>query len=44
MEASEIFESDEQIAEKYDENFSGYSSLGEELAVEIMRDTERLTD
>ena len=42
--ASEIFESDEQIAEKYDEHFfRGSSSLGEELAVEVMRDTERLT-
>ena len=42
--ASEIFENDEQIAEKYDDHFfSGSSSLGEELAVEVIRDTERLT-
>jgi Rad3-related DNA helicase len=42
--ASEIFESDEQIAEKYDENISKRSSsIGEELAVEAIRDTERLT-
>jgi ATP-dependent DNA helicase DinG len=42
--ASEIFESDHQIAEKYDKHFfRGSSSLGEELAVEVMRDTVRLT-
>jgi ATP-dependent DNA helicase DinG len=42
--ASEIFESDEEIAEKYDEHFiRGSWSLGEELAVEVIRDTERLT-
>jgi len=42
--ASEIFESDEQIAEKYDENISKRSSsIGEELAVEAIRDTEKLT-
>jgi Rad3-related DNA helicase len=42
--ASEIFESDEQIADKYDENISKRSSsIGEELAVEAMRDTEKLT-
>ena len=41
---SEIFESDEQIAEKYDENTSKKSSsIGDELAVEAIRDTERLT-
>jgi ATP-dependent DNA helicase DinG len=41
---SEIFESDEQIAEKYDENTSNKSSsIGDELAVEAIRDTERLT-
>jgi hypothetical protein len=33
--ASEIFESDEEIAEKYDEHFLRRSSLGEELAVEV---------
>ena len=42
--ASEIFESDEEIAEKYDENLSKRSSsIGDELAVEAIRDTERLT-
>jgi Rad3-related DNA helicase len=42
--ASEIFESDEEIAEKYNEHFiRGSWSLGEELAVEVIRDTERLT-
>jgi len=42
--ASEIFESDEEIAEKYDGSFiKGSWSLGEELAVEVIRDTERLT-
>jgi len=42
--ASEIFESDEQIAEKYDENISKRSSsIGDELAVDAIRDTERLT-
>ena len=43
MGASEIFESDEQIAEKYDEHFFRGSSLGEELAVEATRDTQKLT-
>jgi Rad3-related DNA helicase len=43
--ASEIFESDEEIAEKYFEHLSGRSSssLREELAIEAIRDTERLT-
>ena len=42
--ASEIFESDEEIAEKYGENLSKRSSsIGDELAVEAIRDTERLT-
>ena len=41
--ASEIFESDEQITEKNDEHFFRGSSLGEELAVEAIRDTKRLT-
>ena len=44
MASSEIFESDEEIAEKYDGSFiKGSWSLGEELAVEVIRDTERLT-
>jgi len=43
--ASEIFESDEEITEKYSEHLSGgsSSSLREELAIEAVRDTERLT-
>jgi Rad3-related DNA helicase len=42
--ASEIFESDEEIAEKYNTHFfRGSHSISEELAVEVIRDTERLT-
>jgi ATP-dependent DNA helicase DinG len=42
--ASEIFESDEEIAEKYDTHFfRGSASISEELAIEVIRDTERLT-
>jgi ATP-dependent DNA helicase DinG len=42
--ASEIFESDEEIAEKYGENLSKRSSsIGDELAIEAIRDAERLT-
>jgi ATP-dependent DNA helicase DinG len=42
--ASEIFESDEEITEKYDTHFfRGSASISEELAVEVIRDTERLT-
>jgi Rad3-related DNA helicase len=43
--ASEIFESDEEITEKYSEHLSrgSSSSLREELAIEAIRDTERLT-
>jgi ATP-dependent DNA helicase DinG len=40
--ASEIFESDEEIEEKYDINFFR-ESVGEELAVEALRDTGKLT-
>jgi ATP-dependent DNA helicase DinG len=42
--ASEIFESDEEITEKYNAHFfRGSTSISEELAVEVIRDTERLT-
>src|SRR5215467_16212621 len=42
--ASEIFESDEEIAEKYDTHFfRGSPSISEELAVDVIRDTDRLT-
>jgi hypothetical protein len=42
--ASEIFESDEEVAERYNTHFfRGSPSIGEELAVEATRDTERLT-
>jgi ATP-dependent DNA helicase DinG len=42
--ASEIFESDEEITEKYNTHFfRGSASISEELAVEVIRDTERLT-
>ena len=44
--ASDLFDSDEEIAEKYaDESISEKSeaNLGEELAIDAMRDTERLT-
>src|SRR5215467_10363552 len=41
--ASEIFESDEEIAEKYNMHFFRGSSISEELAVDVIRDTERLT-
>jgi hypothetical protein len=41
--ASEIFQSDEEIAEKYNAHFfRGSPSISEELAVEVIRDTERL--
>ena len=41
--ASDLFESDEEIAEKYDTySFRGFS-IGEELAVEVIRDMKRLT-
>ncbi len=41
--ASELYESDEEIVRKYNENFSRSLSIGEELAVEAVRDTEKLT-
>jgi ATP-dependent DNA helicase DinG len=45
--ASDLFDSDEEIAQKYadEENISRKSaaSLGDELAVDAIRDTERLT-
>jgi ATP-dependent DNA helicase DinG len=44
--ASDLFDSDEEIAEKYaDENISEKleANLGDELAIDAMRDTERLT-
>ncbi len=42
--ASEIFESDEEIVEKYNTHFfRGSPSISEELVVEVIRDTERLT-
>ena len=44
--ASDLFDSDEEIAEKYaDESISEKSeaNLGDELAIDAMRDTERLT-
>jgi ATP-dependent DNA helicase DinG len=44
--ASDLFDSDEEIAEKYaDENISEKSetNLGDELAIDAIRDTERLT-
>jgi ATP-dependent DNA helicase DinG len=44
--ASDLFDSDEEIAEKYaDESISEKleANLGEELAIDAMRDTERLT-
>ena len=43
---SDLFESDEEIAEKYaDVSISdkSESNLGDELAIDAMRDTERLT-
>ena len=40
VEASQIFESDEEIAEKYNAHFfRGSTSFSEELAVEVIRDT-----
>ncbi len=43
--ASEIFESDEEIAEKYDVHFfRGSPAISEELAVEVLRDTQKLTE
>jgi Rad3-related DNA helicase len=43
--ASEIFESDEEIAEKYDTHFfKGSPTISEELKVEVLRDTEKLTE
>ena len=44
--ASDLFDSDEEIAEKYaDESISKKleANLGDELAIDAMRDTERLT-
>jgi ATP-dependent DNA helicase DinG len=44
--ASELFDSDEEIAKKYvNENISGKPTmgLGDEIAVDAIRDTERLT-
>jgi ATP-dependent DNA helicase DinG len=42
--ASEIFESDEEIAEKYDiDFFKGSPTISDELKVEVLRDIERLT-
>ena len=42
--ASELFETDKEIAAKYEENFSSRSSnIGDELAVEVKRDLEKLT-
>jgi ATP-dependent DNA helicase DinG len=44
--ASDLFDSDEEIAEKYaDESISEKldANLGDELAIDAMRDTERLT-
>jgi Rad3-related DNA helicase len=43
--ASEIFESDEEIAEKYDTQFfKGSPTISEELKVEVLRDTEKITE
>jgi ATP-dependent DNA helicase DinG len=42
--ASEIFESDEEIAEKYDiDSFRGSPTISDELKVEVLRDSDRLT-
>jgi ATP-dependent DNA helicase DinG len=42
--ASTLYESDDEIAQKYQENISIYSvNIGEELAADAIRDTERLT-
>jgi Rad3-related DNA helicase len=43
--ASDLFASDEEIAEKYDKDFvkKSANTLGDELAVDATRDTERLT-
>jgi ATP-dependent DNA helicase DinG len=42
--ASELFETDKEIEAKYDENFSSRSSnIGDELVVDAMRDTQKLT-
>jgi ATP-dependent DNA helicase DinG len=43
--ASDLFASDEEIAEKYDNDFvkKTANTLGDELAVDATRDTERLT-
>jgi ATP-dependent DNA helicase DinG len=42
--ASTLYESDDEIAQKYQENISMSSvNIGEELAVDAIRDTERLT-
>jgi len=43
--ASDIFDSDEEIAQKYDTSTTSTSAanLGDELAVDAIRDTERLT-
>jgi ATP-dependent DNA helicase DinG len=43
--ASELFESDKEIAEKYDiDFFRGSPSINEELAVEALRDAGKLTE
>ena len=43
--ASEIFESDEEIAVKYDMNFfNGSPTISDELKVEVLRDIEKLTE
>jgi ATP-dependent DNA helicase DinG len=43
--ASELFESDKEIAEKYDiDFFRGSPTISEELAVEALRDTGKLTE
>ena len=43
--ASDIFDSDEEIVQKYDTSTASISTanLGDELAVDAIRDTERLT-
>src|SRR5262249_13600486 len=41
--ASEIFESDEEISKYNAHSFRGSPFISEELAVEVIRDTERLT-
>ena len=43
--ASDLFDRDEEIAQKYDDSVSKgpISKLGDELTVDAIRDTERLT-